>query len=315
MGMGENKDIEATAAAAAPAGVLETAPTIAAIAAAPAEPKIAPESTGTPKPEASQIDMIHVPEIEAPKLGDVEPPRLDVPHLDPSRLERPQLDALKSETVVPAINPAASENASGPVDPSVTEAPAAGHRFTLLAASVAIAAALGAMVGALGASGVAWLAPASDAKPIAAVEPHGLQDTIAQLKSDVAALRASIDAASRNTNTQFVKISERFDRVDRAQAERRTDPATPVKETTGSIAPPTPAAAAAPVQPPQSPIIPGWVVRDVSRGVALIQGRMGLVEVEPGDVLPGLGRIEAIRRQDGRWVVVTSKGRITSSAR
>jgi hypothetical protein len=29
-------------------------------------------------------------------------------------------------------------------------------------------------------------------------------------------------------------------------------------------------------------------------------------------VLPGLGRIEAIRRQDGRWVVVTSKGTITS---
>jgi hypothetical protein len=32
------------------------------------------------------------------------------------------------------------------------------------------------------------------------------------------------------------------------------------------------------------------------------------MEVEPGDNLPGLGRIEAIRRQDGRWVVVTSKG-------
>jgi hypothetical protein len=26
--------------------------------------------------------------------------------------------------------------------------------------------------------------------------------------------------------------------------------------------------------------------------------------------LPGLGRIENIRRQDGRWVVVTSKGLI-----
>ena len=38
----------------------------------------------------------------------------------------------------------------------------------------------------------------------------------------------------------------------------------------------------------------------------------GMVEVEPGDVLPGLGRIEAIRRQDGHWVVITSKGMITS---
>jgi hypothetical protein len=37
-----------------------------------------------------------------------------------------------------------------------------------------------------------------------------------------------------------------------------------------------------------------------------------MVEVETGDVLPSLGRIEAIRRQDGRWVVITSKGMITS---
>jgi hypothetical protein len=28
--------------------------------------------------------------------------------------------------------------------------------------------------------------------------------------------------------------------------------------------------------------------------------------------VPGLGRIDAIRRQDGRWVVVTSKGLIVA---
>jgi hypothetical protein len=37
-----------------------------------------------------------------------------------------------------------------------------------------------------------------------------------------------------------------------------------------------------------------------------------MVEVAPGDMLPGLGRIEAIRRQDGRWVVITSRGMIVS---
>jgi len=61
--------------------------------------------------------------------------------------------------------------------------------------------------------------------------------------------------------------------------------------------------------------VPGWAVRDVYRGVAMLQSRMGgMVEVEAGDVLPSLGRIEAIRRQDGRWVVITSKGMITSNA-
>ena len=32
-------------------------------------------------------------------------------------------------------------------------------------------------------------------------------------------------------------------------------------------------------------------------------------------MVPGLGRIEAIRKQDGRWVVVTSKGLILPPAR
>jgi hypothetical protein len=30
--------------------------------------------------------------------------------------------------------------------------------------------------------------------------------------------------------------------------------------------------------------------------------------VEPGMVVPGLGRIESVKRQDGRWVVATSRG-------
>ena len=54
------------------------------------------------------------------------------------------------------------------------------------------------------------------------------------------------------------------------------------------------------------------MVRDVHRGTALIEGRMGMIEVEQGDLVPGLGRVDAIRKQDGRWVVVTSRGLITS---
>jgi hypothetical protein len=60
------------------------------------------------------------------------------------------------------------------------------------------------------------------------------------------------------------------------------------------------------------PILDGWVLRDVGRGAALIQGRRGLYEVFAGDPVPGLGRVDAIRRQDGRWVVVTSKGLIVA---
>jgi hypothetical protein len=74
------------------------------------------------------------------------------------------------------------------------------------------------------------------------------------------------------------------------------------------------APAAAPPEAARSRVIDGWTVRHVSRGVAIIQGRrMGAIEVEAGDIVPGVGRIESIRRQDGRWIVLTSNGMITSS--
>jgi hypothetical protein len=95
------------------------------------------------------------------------------------------------------------------------------------------------------------------------------------------------------------------------------------KETTGSVptnqaAPPAatsapPAAASPNGSNPAAAPLPGWAVRDVNRGVALIQSpRFGLIEVEPGDVIPGIGRIESIRKQDGHWVVATSRGIIAS---
>ena len=59
-------------------------------------------------------------------------------------------------------------------------------------------------------------------------------------------------------------------------------------------------------------MVDGWALRDVGNGGALIEGRGGIYEVYAGDPVPGLGRVHAIRKQDGRWVVVTSKGLIVS---
>jgi hypothetical protein len=60
------------------------------------------------------------------------------------------------------------------------------------------------------------------------------------------------------------------------------------------------------------PTLDDWVLRNVAYGGALINGRRGVYEVYAGDYIPGLGRIDAIRRQDGRWVVVTSRGLIVA---
>ncbi|MGJ4951764.1 hypothetical protein [Bradyrhizobium sp. HKCCYLS20291] len=59
-------------------------------------------------------------------------------------------------------------------------------------------------------------------------------------------------------------------------------------------------------------VVEGWVLRDVGRGGALIEGRGGLYEVYAGDPVPGLGKVDAIKKQDGRWVVYTTKGLVVA---
>ena len=92
------------------------------------------------------------------------------------------------------------------------------------------------------------------------------------------------------------------------------------KDVTGSVAPPSAAAstpsaspnAAAKPEVARLPTVEGWVLRDVGHGGALIENRRGVFEIYAGDSIPGVGRVDAIRKQDGRWVVVTSKGLIVS---
>ena len=59
-------------------------------------------------------------------------------------------------------------------------------------------------------------------------------------------------------------------------------------------------------------VLDGYVLLDVYRGRALLEGGGDLHEVKPGTRLRGAGTIEEIRRQDGRWIVVASKGLITA---
>jgi hypothetical protein len=55
-------------------------------------------------------------------------------------------------------------------------------------------------------------------------------------------------------------------------------------------------------------IIRNWTVREVYRGVALLEGRRGMMEVVRGARAPGIGRVRSIERRDGQWVVVTDRG-------
>jgi hypothetical protein len=213
------------------------------------------------------------------------------------------------------------------------------RRIAALAAVVALAALAGALGGALATAGLTHFA-GDDA---AIGDNHALDASIAQIDADILALKAGLEHTSKLGMSQFNKTSDRLDKVEKAQAEPAAKlaklsetvdklraapavapvpvaaaPAAPkeVKEVTGSITPPAAAAQAAATAPKvevgRLPTVEGWILRDVANGGALIEGRQGVYEVYAGDPVPGLGRVDAIRRQDGRWVVVTSKGLIVA---
>jgi hypothetical protein len=284
-----------------------------------------------PKLEFPKIDM---PAIQAPKIESAAP-TIEIPKIEPklelATIEAPQIapeiDELKPATEHPSAHAAADEAAPEPPPaeprPSAPRSPIV-SRFMLLAASLALAAGLGGMVGALGALGLARPAPT----PVVAAgrtgveEFQALKENVVQARVELAALKASIEAGNRNAGAQLTKIGERIERVERLQSEPATKLSKAVdtldrlaraeslsaKDVTGSIAQPQAAAAQA------GKVIDGWVVRDVRRGTAFIEGRMGIIEVDQGDIVPGLGRVDAIRKQpDGRWVVVTTRGTIMSA--
>jgi hypothetical protein len=185
------------------------------------------------------------------------------------------------------------------------------RRFALLAASVAFAAAFGSFVGSVSGSGLARLLFPPPAPPAPAV---GVENTLAAMHeikvelANLAAMKANVENATRTASTQYAKIADRLDRIDQRSA-------TPL-ETTGSL----PGVAVASASPgPELPklndrVLQDWIVHDVRNGRALVESRYGgLFDVGAGSVLPGIGRVDMIKRQDGHWVVLTARGSIISA--
>ena len=224
---------------------------------------------------ATMLPEINLPMVVAPKLGTGEDEALDE-----------------------SAGEAADETPAAPVHST---------RFLMLAAAVAFAAAFGSFIGSVSGSGMArYLYPADPAAGLA-----NTTDAMRELKlelADLSTIKADLDAASRSTAGQLAKLSDRLDRLD-----QRTAAAT--GDITGSI---SASANALPVTPADAPkftdrILQDWVVQDVQDGRALVANRFGGVfDVGSGSTLPGVGRVDAIKRQDGQWLVLTERGTITS---
>jgi len=130
----------------------------------------------------------------------------------------------------------------------------------------------------------------------------------------LASVLGRIDQAASQAAGGLSELGNRMGRLDGALAAKAA-PAEP--PSTASIVRSTPRADGRqpdhPAEPPKTEAprtVPGWTVRGVFNGVALLEGPHGVYEAMRGDALPGLGRVEAIHRQGRGWIVVTSRGSI-----
>jgi hypothetical protein len=280
----------------------------------------------TPRMALASAEVLRIAAVKIEsspvKTAQAETTTVSTPKIELASIEAPHIAPDITE-----LKPSLGDGTPGPLEqeetapepPAESAPPPRLSRFTMLAACLALAAALGGMVGALAAYGLVRPQPTRvvAAGKLGPEEIQALKENVVQARVELAALKVSIDAANRAATTQSAKIAERIERMERSSVEpavkinkavenlerwARTEGA---KEITGSVAPPPPVAG-------KSAGLEGWVLRDVHRGTAFIEGRAGVMEVEQGDLVPGLGRIDAIRKQDGRWVVVTSKGIITT---
>jgi hypothetical protein len=309
---------------------------------AAAEP--APVSAEAPSLVPEQVTAHDAPEVSAPQVEAPSEAAKEVPK-EPLKAEAPRQPG--KLLIMSAAGYGWDHDDTGAEAKSEPNQSLFGkRRLAALAAVVALAALAGAVGGAMATVGLQHFASndvvaAADTAPTAAGSSLGA--SVARIDADVAALKAGVEHASKMGMSQFNKTSDRLDRFEKAQAESGaklaklsetieklhvTPPATPVaaavpaaRDVTGSITPPATAAAAAPKADAKAeakpevgrlPIVDSWVLQEVSRGGAWIEGRQGVYEVYAGDVVPGLGRIDAVRRQDGRWVVVTSRGLVVA---
>ncbi len=167
-------------------------------------------------------------------------------------------------------------------------------------------------------------------------------EELRSLKKGLDGLKASLDAAKTETHASMAQVTARLDRLQQDEAKlqqpqpvakaNHIEPKAAAPVATGMIAraaPPRPAEVALatppalpqgqaqPLGPAPEPkkklqLLSDWVVRDVYRGVALVDGPTGAIEVMRGETIPGAGTVKSIEHGRGGWIVVTNRGIVGS---
>jgi len=257
-------------------------------------------------------------------------PSVESPSISPAKDDEPA----ETETATAQAEPVAAGDS--PIAPTTNVIPLRlalrRRRMALLAASVTVAIALGAVIGAVTANSLSN----SNDQVSSLQERKVMQQTIARLGDELSTLKTSLDAASKSAHAQTAQLAKLSQTMNEKLAAATTKAnaalAQASAEVTGSISAPQTVAAQAPALAEQTPlpqprpqqiaaveslprplVVPDWHVRGAARGAVLVESRGEIYEVVPGASLPGLGRVESIRRIDGRWIVQTPKGLIVSA--
>lgn len=127
--------------------------------------------------------------------------------------------------------------------------------------------------------------------------------------SKVTSLADRQDQTERDQTAKIAALTLQLDKRTAAPAPvvapQAAKPQQPEPTETGSL--PDKAKASTPA------VIDSWAVREVYNGVAVIEDRRHrLVEVGPGDTIPGVGKVDSVERRGRSWTVVTKQGLITS---
>ncbi len=129
--------------------------------------------------------------------------------------------------------------------------------------------------------------------------------------ASIAELTGKVEYMRREPAAKLSQVIERLDRIEQQIA------APLAAASLGAAAAPGRAAAGKQAQlavAPEHPrLIPNWVVLDVYDGVALIESPRGSIEVAPGEIIPGAGRVKSIERRGKGWIVITSRGLVDSA--
>src|SRR5262249_49642599 len=118
-----------------------------------------------------------------------------------------------------------------------------------------------------------------------------------------------VESAQAERKVKLARIAEAVDRLEKQRKSAiaaAAAPAAAAPEITGTV-PNTSARA-------EAKIPPNWILHGVRGRHALVENSQGdPFEITDDSTLPGVGRVEGVKRQDGQWVVVTARGLITSA--